>query len=57
MTVERLMRYPVYREGLLDSLFAQIAPAERDHLVLSALIQAVPGGVPVEREAGSCCAL
>lgn len=57
MTVERLMRYPLYREGLLDRLFAQVAHTERDHLVLSALIRAVPGGVPVEGEGGSWCAL
>ena len=55
MTVERLMRYPLYGEGLLDRLFAQVAPAARDHLVLSALIRAVPGGIPVE--GGSWCAL
>lgn len=55
MTLERLMRYPLYHEGLLDRLLAQVAPADRDHLVLSALIWAVPGGVPVE--GGSCCAL
>ncbi len=57
MKLERLMRYPLYREGLLDRLLAQVAPAERDHLVLSALIRAVPGGIPVEGEEGSWCAL
>ena len=57
MTVERLRRYPVYREGLLDALFAQVEPSMHDHLVLSALIQAVPGGVPVEDEAGASCPL
>ena len=57
MTVERLRRYPVYQEGLLDALFAQVAPEARDHLVLSVLIQAVPGGVPAEDEAGASCPL
>ncbi len=57
MTVERLKRYPVYREGLLDALFAQVAPDMHVNLVLSALIQAVPGGVPVEDEAGASCPL
>jgi hypothetical protein len=57
MTVERLKRYPLYHEGLLDPLLAQVAPAERDQLVLSALIRAVPGGVPVEGEAGAFCTL
>jgi len=57
MTVERLRRYPLYEEGLLDALFAKVAPEERDHLVLSALIQAVPGGVPAEDEGSASCAL
>ena len=57
MTVERLMSYPLYREGLLDPLFAQVTHTERDHLVLSALIRAVPGGFPVEGEGGSWCTL
>ena len=26
MTLSRLMRYPVYQEGLLDTLFAQVPP-------------------------------
>lgn len=55
MTVERLKRYPLYQEGLLDALFAEVAAAQRDHLVLSALIQAVPGGVPAE--GSTSCAL
>ncbi len=57
MTVERLRHYPVYREGLLDALFAKVAPQARDHLVLSVLIQAVPGGVPAEDEGGLSCPL
>ncbi len=57
MTVERLKRYPLYSEGFLDRLFAQVAPAERDHLVLSALIRAVPGGIPVQGEESFCCTL
>ena len=57
MTVERLMRYPVYLEGLLDTLFAKVSPEARDHLVLSVLIRAVPGGVPAEDEGGTSCAL
>ena len=57
MTVERLKRYPLYREGLLDRLLAQVAPVEREHLVLSALIRALPGGVPVEGRENFCCAL
>ena len=55
MTVERLRHYPVYREGLLDVLFAQVAPEVRDHLVLSVLIQAVPAGVPAEYEGVLSC--
>ncbi len=51
------MRYPVYREGLLDALFAKVSPEARDHLVLSVLIRAVPGGVPVEDEGGTSCAI
>ena len=57
MTLERLKRYPLYSEGLLDRLFAQVAPTERDHLVLSALIRAVPRGIPVKGEESFCCAL
>ncbi len=57
MTVERLKRYPLYSEGLLDRLFAQVTPTERDHLLLSALIRAVPGGIPVMEEESFCCAL
>ncbi len=57
MTIERLKRYPLYSEGLLDRLLAQVDPRERDHLVLSALIRAVSGGVPVEGEESLCCAL
>ncbi len=57
MTVGRLKHYPLYSEGFLDRLFAHIAPAERDHLVLSALIRAVPGGIPVMEEESFCCAL
>lgn len=57
MTVERLMRYPIYREGLLDSLFAQIAPKERDHLVISALLRAMSGPIPLEGEVGTSCPL
>lgn len=51
------MRYPIYQEGLLDALFAKVAPQARDHLVLSVLIQAVPGGVPAEDEEGLSCPL
>ncbi len=57
MTVERLKRYPLYSEGLLDRLLVQVAPTERDHLVLSALIRAVPGGIAVQGEESFCCAL
>ena len=57
MTVERLRRYPIYQEGLLDALFAKVTPQARDHLVLSVLIQAVPGGVPAEDEEGLSCPL
>lgn len=57
MTVERLMRYPVYREGALDALFALVEPAQRDALVVSALITARPGAVPEQARPGSVCHL
>jgi len=57
MTVERLRHYPVYQEGLLDAFFAQVALEVRDHLVLSVLIQAVPGGIPAEDEGDLSCPL
>ncbi len=37
----RLSRYPVYREGGLDALFALVAPEERWRLVMSATIRGV----------------
>jgi hypothetical protein len=55
MTVKRLRHYPVYQEGLLDAFFAQVAQEARDHLVLSVLIQAVPGGIPALDEGGLSC--
>lgn len=57
MTVRRLMHYPVYQEGLLESLFALVAPEQRDQLVLSALITARPGGMPTMAEQESACSL
>lgn len=41
MGEERLSRYPVYREGGLDALFALVAPEERWRLVMSATIRGV----------------
>jgi Ni,Fe-hydrogenase I small subunit len=57
MTVQRLMHYPVYQEGLLKSLFALVAPEQRDQLVESALICARAGGVPRATEQGDSCSL
>jgi len=57
MTVERLMRYPVYREGHLDTLLARVAPHERDTLVVSALITAQAGALPAKRQEGEMCLL
>jgi len=44
MTVQRLMHYPVYQEGLLENLFVLVAPEQQDHLVESVLISATPEG-------------
>jgi hypothetical protein len=41
MSEERLTRYPVYREGGLDGIFALVTPEERWRLVESATIRAV----------------
>lgn len=57
MTLSRLMRYPVYQEGLLDALFAQVLPSARDHLVISALIHAVAGEPSFSGETGTSCSL
>jgi hypothetical protein len=57
MTLSRLMRYPVYQEGLLDALFAQVPPQARDYLVISALIRAVAGQPPSSGETGTSCSL
>ncbi|GAC1654957.1 MAG: hypothetical protein NVS4B12_27200 [Ktedonobacteraceae bacterium] len=57
MTVQRLMHYPVYQEGLLENLFALVAPSQRDHLVASALISARAGGVPMPAEQANTCFL
>ena len=57
MTVKRLMRYPVYQEGLLEGLFALVAPEQRDQLVEAALITARSGDAPLSGEASLSCAL
>ena len=57
MTVERLMYYPVYSEGHLDTLLARVAPGERDHLVMSALITAQAGEVPEPVQEENICLL
>ncbi len=41
MGEEHLSRYPVYREGGLDALFALVASEERWRLVMSATIRGV----------------
>jgi hypothetical protein len=57
MTVQRLMHYPVYQEGLLESLFALVTLEQRDQLVESALICARTSGVLTATEQGDCCSL
>lgn len=57
MTVERLKRYPVYREGYLDTLLARVAPHEQDTLVVSALITAQAGALPAAKQEGETCLL
>ena len=57
MTVERLMHYPVYREGHLDTLLARVAPDERETLVVSALITAQAGALRASRQEGETCLL
>jgi len=57
MTIERLMHYPVYFEGHLDTLLARVAPGERNHLVMSALITAQAGALPAKRQEGEMCLL
>ncbi len=57
MTVQRLMHYPVYQEGLLENLFALVEPPQRDHLVETALISARAAGLPMQAEQASTCFL
>jgi hypothetical protein len=57
MTVERLRRYPVYREGALDALFALVDPAQHDMLVMSALVTARRGDTPPPIAHGAVCHL
>ena len=51
------MYYPVYSEGHLDTLLARVAPSERDHLVMSALITALAGEVPEPVQEENICLL